>query len=232
MIELHQFEPAFNLPNPSPFCMKVEVFLRLAGLEYKTVVCPDPRKAPLGKLPFIKDGGKIVADSNTIIEYLARSHGADLDRSLSEDERALAHAYRRMLEEHAYFGLLYSRWIDPAQWPDTRKVFFGSLPPGVRTLLAAFVQRKIIRDTLGHGLVKHPREEIYRRVGQDVDAVAAFLDRKPYFMGSEPTSVDATVYGFVGNMWEATLKTPLTDTVSRHANLVAYCARMKQRCFG
>ena len=35
MLELLQFHPAFGLMNPSPFCMKVEVFLRLSGLPYR-----------------------------------------------------------------------------------------------------------------------------------------------------------------------------------------------------
>ncbi|MGH8529673.1 MAG: glutathione S-transferase family protein [Nevskiales bacterium] len=232
MIELHQFAPAFNMPSPSPFCMKIEVFLRLAGLDYEAKVCPDPRKTPLGKLPFIKDGEKLVADSSSIIEYLVQVHGADLDTGLSEDERAIARAYTRMLEEHTYFGLLYCRWIDPAHWPTVRETFFGDLPRPIRGLLSGFIQGKIKRDLAGHGLGRHPPAEIYRRTAQDVAAVAAFLDGKLYFMGSEPTSIDATVYAFIGNMWEATLVTPLKDIVGKHSNLVAYCARMKQRCFG
>lgn len=32
MIKLHQLAPAFGLPNASPFCMKVETYLRMAGL--------------------------------------------------------------------------------------------------------------------------------------------------------------------------------------------------------
>ena len=32
MIKLFQFPPAFGLPNASPFCMKLETWLRMAGL--------------------------------------------------------------------------------------------------------------------------------------------------------------------------------------------------------
>ena len=56
MIELLQFHPAFGLMNASPFCMKVEVFLRLAGLPYR---CADalPKRMPKGKLPTLRDDG-------------------------------------------------------------------------------------------------------------------------------------------------------------------------------
>ena len=36
MITLYQFPSRGNLPNPSPFCMKLETYLRMAGLIYET----------------------------------------------------------------------------------------------------------------------------------------------------------------------------------------------------
>jgi hypothetical protein len=38
LITLHQFAPAFGLPNASPFCMKLETYLRMAGLPCETAV--------------------------------------------------------------------------------------------------------------------------------------------------------------------------------------------------
>jgi hypothetical protein len=32
MIKLHQFATAFGLPNTSPFCVKLENYLRMTGL--------------------------------------------------------------------------------------------------------------------------------------------------------------------------------------------------------
>ena len=46
MITLFQFPAAFNVPNASPYCLKLETWLRLAGLEYQVKVVSDPRKAP------------------------------------------------------------------------------------------------------------------------------------------------------------------------------------------
>ncbi len=36
MITLYKFGSFFGLPNASPFCIKGEVLLKIAGLEYKT----------------------------------------------------------------------------------------------------------------------------------------------------------------------------------------------------
>ena len=45
MIKLYQFAPAFGLPNASPFCMKMETYLRMAGLPYELVNSGDVMKA-------------------------------------------------------------------------------------------------------------------------------------------------------------------------------------------
>ena len=61
MITLYTFGPFFGLPDPSPFVIKAMLLLKLAGLPYRE----DRggfRKAPKGKLPYINDGGLIVAE--------------------------------------------------------------------------------------------------------------------------------------------------------------------------
>ena len=56
-IKLFQFPRQFAIPNVSPFCCKMETWLRIAGIPYEVVDTPNPRSAPKGKMPFIEDGG-------------------------------------------------------------------------------------------------------------------------------------------------------------------------------
>ena len=53
MIKLYQFKPAFGLPNASPFCMKLETYLRMAQLPFVApkISLGDIGRAPKGKLP-------------------------------------------------------------------------------------------------------------------------------------------------------------------------------------
>jgi glutathione S-transferase len=232
VIKLYQFPTAHGIENLSPFCMKAEVFLRLAGLPYEIKWTPNPGKGPLGKLPFIRDvDGTVVADSENIIEYLTRTHELRLDAGLSPDEKAIGHAFQRMLSEHTYFALVYHRWINPKVWPTIKATFFGPIPAPLRGALATYVQRKTLRDLKGHGLGRHSEEEINRRAAQDLAALGEHLNVKPYFMGDKPTSIDATIYAFIANMWEVQIDTPLKAIVGKHKNLVAYCERMRARCF-
>jgi hypothetical protein len=51
-IKLFQFPRMLGVPNVSPFCCKLETWLRIAQLPYEVVETRDPRKGPKGKLPF------------------------------------------------------------------------------------------------------------------------------------------------------------------------------------
>jgi len=231
VIKLHQYPSGWGMPNLSPFCMKVETWLRLAGLPYEVVVTPAPFKAPLGKLPVVTDGGRPIPDSHTILEELARSHGVKLDDGLAPAQRATALAFTRLCSEHLYWAIVYARWGDAGGWAKIQPVFFGFLPGPVRWLVAALARRGTLKQLHGHGLGRHPPEEILRRGALDLEAISDFLGGKPFMLGDRPTSLDATVYAFVANVLDVPIDGPLKRAAAGRANLVEYCRRMRARCF-
>jgi glutathione S-transferase len=118
MITLYQFEPAFGLPNASPFCLKLETWLRMAGLPYEAprMTLSAMGRSPKGKLPYIVDGEKTIADSSFIVDYLTATYGVALDGWLIAGQRAQALAFQRLMEENLYWGgglltLAFTRWL-------------------------------------------------------------------------------------------------------------------------
>ena len=231
IITLYQFDPAFGLPNASPFCMKVETYLRMAGLEYRAPRGVNIMKAPKGKLPWIDDGGFIVADSTFIVAYLKRRYGDGLDSHLTASERATALAFQRLLEEDLYWAMLYSRWFDDESWSLTRTAFFGGLPPVVRNVVPAVARRGMRKEIWGHGMGRHSRDEIYGIGQADITALADFLAEKPFLLGAQPTSVDASAYAFLANLVWCPFETPLKTRAKEFRGLEAYCRRMKARYY-
>ena len=51
MIRLFQFPAGFDVPNASPFCLKLETFLRLARVQYQAQTLMDPGAAPRASCP-------------------------------------------------------------------------------------------------------------------------------------------------------------------------------------
>lgn len=230
-VKLYQFGPAFGIPNPSPFCLKLETWLRMAGLDYENKITPDPRKAPMGKLPMIEVDGEKVADSQCAIEHLERVRGVKLNAQLNVVERGRAMALIRMLEEHSYWALIYFRWLDNEGWEITREEFFSKLNPVLRAIAPGMVRRKTARDARGQGLSRHSRDQILHRYNEDINALAANLGERPYFGGYQPANVDAVAFGLLANVLLSSMHLPLTDITRQHPNLVAYTKRMLENYF-
>lgn len=224
MIELYQFPPAWRV-NASPFCLKVETFCRLADIEYR--VCPTPPfRAPRGKLPFIVDQGETIADSRQIIEHLQRRRGVTLGGSLSDAQQATGHLLRQLCEDSLYFAMLYSRWQDGRYWPETRREFFASLPPGVRQALSVIARRGVLAALRGQGLGRCPREEVYARASADLAALAWALGQQPFAVGEQPTEYDATVYAFLFNLLRVPQETPIQQQAMNYPVFADYLARV------
>src|SRR5262245_47186895 len=141
MITLYQYQPAFGLPNPSPFCFKVENYLRMADIPFRTKV-GNPRKSPKQKMPVIEDGGTIVCDSHHIIEHLKRTRGDVLDADMTEADKATAHVIRRTLEEGTYFCMLTLRWGQDAAFAQVeREMLQPMMPPFLGSVLPKVIRR-------------------------------------------------------------------------------------------
>lgn len=231
MISLYQFPPAFGLPNASPFCMKLELYLRMAGLPYRNRYTLELHKAPKGKLPWIEDDGTQVADSGLIIDHLQHKYGDPLDGELTSRQDAEALAIRRLLEEHLYWTVLHARWITEAGWAMTRPAFFGVMPWPLRAIVPRLARRGIRNELHGHGMGRHAPAQIEALGVADVDALAALLGDQAFFLGAKATSIDAVAAAFLANILMVPLETPIKAAAAGHANLVAYCRRMADRYF-
>ena len=233
MITLYQFEPAFGLPNASPFCMKLETWLRMAQLPFDAprVNLRDIGKAPKGKMPYIVDGGKILADSTFIIDHLTATYGVRLDGWLSAEQRAVALAFQRLIEENLYWAVVHSRWFEPQGWALTRKAFFGKLTGPLKWLIPALTRRGLRRQMHGHGMGRHSDAQIHAIGRRDITALAEFLGDKPYFLGDAPCNLDATAYAFLANLLWAPVESTLKQHARQYPQLQAYCQRMRSQYY-
>jgi glutathione S-transferase len=233
MIKLYQYQPAFGLPNASPFCMKLETYLRMTGLPFETppATLRVMGKAPKGKMPYIEDGGRMLSDTTFIIDDLKSRYGDRLDGRLDAEQKAVACAFQRLMEEDLYWAVVHTRWMEPQGWAQTRAAFFDVLPVLLNWLLPPLARRGMRRQLYGHGMGRHTGAEIHAIGKRDITALADFLGSKPYFMGEEPCSLDATAYAFLANLIWAPVESVLKLHAVRYPQLQAYCERMRDRYY-
>lgn len=222
-LTFHGAGPAFGLPDPSPFVMKSEVHLKMAGVRYRFARGLPP-EAPKGKIPYIQVGAHRLDDSTFIRRHIEREHNFDFDAGLSHAERAQAWAIERMLEDHLYFALLQYRWMDDLNFEKGPSHFFDGQPDAVRDGARARVRAAIY----GHGLGRHTDAEIADLGGRSLAALSDILGDKPYVMGDKPSGVDATAFAFAAGVLTPFFTGELRRKAERHANLAAYVERMMQ----
>lgn len=224
MITLHQYPPAFNLPSLSPFCIKVEFFLKVAQVPYQVKVERNPKRGPKGKMPFIVDNSVSIADSSIIIEHLLRTHS--LDHLRVHTGRAEMMAFKSMIEDSLYFILLYSRWIDEKGFNKVVEEFTPLFPPLIGKPFLNYLKRNLTRQAMAQGLARHTLEEVYEMGRVQVEALADFLGDKEHFFENKITCFDATSYAFLSTIIKQPIESPLKQAVLGHRNLCDYVARL------
>jgi len=229
-IKLFQFPRLFAVPNLSPFCCKLETWLRLARIPYEVVNTPDPRKAPKGKLPFIEDAGVRIGDTSLIVDHLAKTRRVDLDSHLSASQRAIALLVQRTLEEHFAFVILYTHFIREDGWRYTH-ASFNSVPWFARPLVASLVRRRMRKILWTQGVLRHTDADIIEAGLRDWRALLTVMGEGPFFFGDEPSGVDAIVFAALATTVLTPIKSPIRDFLGAQPQCVAYAQSMRTRFF-
>lgn len=228
MIKLYHFGQAWEVADPSPFCLKVMAYMTLADIPFESVAGMSAlRGSPKSKLPFIEDGATRLGDSTFIIRYLEEAYPDRLAAVSSPKLSAELHALRRMLEENTYWALVTNRWLDDDNWERyTRPQFFGNLFWPLSVLVPALLRRGLRKTVYGQGMGRHSREEIDLIACADLRAVSDYLADKPFIAGDRVTATDATVYAFLHSCVGTPHRSKPGEFVRENRTLSDYLQRM------
>jgi glutathione S-transferase len=231
MITVFNFGPAWGLPSPSPFGLKLETYMRMADIPYECEYVQRMTDSPKRTVPWIQDGDVVLADSGFIIEHLKREHGDRLNDGLTPPQLATAHAVRRMVEENLARIIGYTRWLTEENWPATFEVGFGSMDEPWKTDISTKARDKIREDMILHGIGRHTAEEVQQIGLLDVKAIEELLDNKDYLIDDRPREVDASVFGILVQYIVPPLKCAISDYARSSGRLTAYCDNILQHFF-
>ncbi|XP_044756704.1 failed axon connections isoform X1 [Coccinella septempunctata] len=243
VVYLYQFSRTPLLPSLSPYCLKVETWLRLAGIKYENVDHKLKYRSKKGQLPFVELNGEEIADSVIIIKELAARFNHDLDIALTAEQRNVAHAMISMIDNHLAWVVMWWRTKYPDQVLKGYKVnlqhALGTrIPNGILNFCFKFAfGRKWFQGSKkvkAQGIGVHSPEEINTFGQSDLKVLSDMLADKPFFFGDEPTTLDVVVFAHLAQIYfiDKEVTYPLRDYMTEScANLVGLVNRMKDRCF-
>lgn len=218
MIQLYLYPPIWGLPSLSPFCSKVYYYLKWFNFEFEVITVNNPRKGPKGKFPIIKDGAEIIADSEFIIRTLNQKYRTHL--SITAEEYPIL----RLVEEHLYFIILYSRWIDPIGKPIIDTAFKPFFPIGSAKLCLYLIRHQLKRQGYYQGIARHSREEVYQKGIDDLLAVETYLRQKSL----KRTLIDVTLYPFLNTINNTPINNPLKTFISDSQTISDYLNHLNE----
>ena len=227
MITLITLPAAFGLRNTSPFCLKIEMALKHLNLEFEIEILADPRKAPKGKLPFLKVDGKKIPDSELILAYLDKISNGQLFGDLSPQERAAGVAFTRLAEDHLYWLMVASRWLDPAWFPNIVTGFFGFVPALFRGFAARAAQKQVARTLDLHGLGRHDLEEQKDFDRADLLAINDQVAANHYITGGRLSVYDFAVASLLAGLLDNQPSTWIGELAGEYPGLRDYADRIQ-----
>lgn len=241
IVYLYQFTRTPVLPSLSPYCLKVETWLRLAGIKYENVDHKMKYKSKKGQLPFVEINGEEIADSALIIKELAsrKSIDLDLDAGLTPEQKNVAHATISMLENHFAWVIKSAFSSNPdmvlnGYKLDLKHVTQRAFPVPILKFLFKRHLKAAAKKVRAHGIGVHKPEEIEEFGHNDLKVLSDLLADKPFFFGDAPTQLDVVAFANLAQVafMDKEVSYALRDwMVENCANLVDFCNRVKDRAF-
>jgi glutathione S-transferase len=221
VLTLYSYPSLFGVADNNGYGLKVFAFLKLAEVPFVHQHTFDASQAPRQQLPYIVDDGQALGDSDTIIAHLIRRYGLTIDAGVSAAQQDTAHLIDRMLDD-LYWVMSYSRWKDEEFWPTFRDALRREHPSVSAEALEKAREYNSQRYYY-QGIGRFAPAAAYARGLADLRVLANLIPSRGYLFGPRPTSIDASIYGFIANIYFYSIETPLKRFVTSHSNLVGHC---------
>lgn len=221
IVLLHQLGHGVDCPSLSPFVLKVETYLRINNIPYKSLY--DRKMGPKGKTPWIEYNGDVIPDSSFIISYLNGQFKVNMNSKLTPYERGVAVSLQRLAEENLYLQLGLWR----AVYDKERETFKAV---GLNWFYIWMLERKATTHAWHHGIGRHSEAEVALITETDLQALSSVLGVKDYFFGDGPTEVDCALFGQLSQLvWQARRSPGERLIKEKFPNLQSFCERIRAK---
>lgn len=240
VVYLYQFMRTPVIPSLSPFCLKVETWLRLVGLKYENVDHKMKFRSKKGQLPFVELNGEEIADSAIIIKQLGEKFNTDLDAGLTAEQKLIAHANILMIENHF-------AWIVRSMFSTCPEKYLQAYKADVKAVMPAYPVPAVVLNLLfkrkfkmaakkvrAHGIGVHKPEEIQEFGQSDLKVLSDLLGDKEFFFGDKPSTMDVVAFAHLAQLvyMDSEIEVSLRDYLLENcSNLKNFCERVKERAF-
>lgn len=231
MIMLSQSDRSPRLPSASPFCLKLESWLRLAGLPYTLMEAHELQGSSKRALPrVISESGRTMEGLRRVMLHIRAEARTDPDAWLTTDERVFAQAVGHLYADWLVPAMVWLGWVQEESWPGLRAVYLSQ--EGQTLPAAADPLRDHLSLRIGElALREDEREKVEELVLREIESLADFLGSKPFFFGDQPSSVDCTLFALLVISASAPETSPVAQFAQGSYRIGDYVRRMISRLY-
>ena len=231
MITLSQSDRSPRLPSASPFCLKLESWLRLAGLPYTLMEGHELHGSSKRALPrIISESGRTMEGLRRVMLHVRSEARTDPDSWLSTDERVFSQAVGHLYADWLVPAMVWLGWVQEESWPGLRAICLsqeGDTLPATTDPLRDHLTLRISELALR----EDERPKVEELVLREIESLADFLGSKPFFFGDQPSSVDCTLFALMVVSASAPAESPLAQFAQSSYRIGDYVRRMITRLY-
>ena len=221
-ITLIQFPKQPHRHSYSPFCLKMETYLKVAEVPYDNKLTVSMAGSKKKKMPMILDQGELIEDSTLIIEHLKQKYGIDLDKNLTLEQKAIAKAFQWLCEKSLYDIVVYFRWVDKQNWKKYRDIIFYGAPWIVKATIANSMAKSIQKTLFKHGTGRFSDAEKLKILDDNLAAISNYLGNKKFFFGDQVSSIDVTLFATLVQIETRNVVSQFDGVLNKYSNLINY----------
>ena len=143
------------------------------------------------------------------------------------EECAEGVAFTRLAEDHLYWLMVASRWLDDAWFPHIKAGFFGAMPFPVRHIAPTMARRQVKQTLHLQALGRHTHEEQLGFARRDLDAIAKKVGDGPFLLGEKLTVFDFGIASLIAGTVDNEPATWMTNVVREFQPVVDYTERVQ-----
>ncbi|PAV87405.1 hypothetical protein WR25_14211 [Diploscapter pachys] len=200
-VYLFQFPRTQHLPNLSPFCLKLESFLRVNKIKHE-IRESSKLRSKYGLLPFIELNGKHYADSQ-LIDLVLRDH-FKINQFASKHDEGVARAVDRMIDSFTFGLLMRFKVLDNPSEFGNILLSVLELPTAlsaIASLLVPYYFKSKVTKRVNAIVGPFSRDEHLMLFRKDMTAIQEILGDKNYLFGDKITSTDCTVFSQIATVY-------------------------------
>uniref|UniRef100_A0A182RQR5 Metaxin n=1 Tax=Anopheles funestus TaxID=62324 RepID=A0A182RQR5_ANOFN len=244
-MEIFVYRGEWGLPSIDCECNRLLAYLKFSGAKVTVNFNGNPFSSPNGMLPYMIANGKKIAGYGRIVEHLsAAGIGPPMPNKTPNVGDESQHATRinghmQYVQEnlHAYF--MYMLWGDPKNVDTTRTVYAKRIPipfnfycPRKYVLRTNDITQSLAGFSLEDSIEFHDVSEFQHNAKTCLNWIATKLEDNRWFVGDQPTEMDAMLYGYLSVLLKLTLpNNVLQNHIRQCPKLMQYVDRITTTYF-